>query len=874
MGTTTISSIPLRLGLLVSLLVLSSIPITHALVIPFEMNSVLRRLSSSSYVAYFPGGIRASNEGIVFNAFRRLDTISEEEEKAVASARGAGAIFSNTIRLVRGGTDEFYHNLIVAAKIALCEHDLSSNMVRFVKSSAENAYKVDAASCVRLQVSDQTGKDVVDAYARGLCEVQPNCYWAPIEDGDTIRAKVYDDPGSPMNKDTAKTKLKSWATGVIGFVVPGIVLGVVSLFAMIFFFVCRFCCNRYGSHQSKKIGYTRAQKYRPLLHFVFFSSAVFVVSTAALLYRNSILGSVEEIFQASSSLLYNGSDWVITVRTPLENIRDKVNSSVDLVVMELNGSDFIENGVYGLIGSLRAFGHVAANRTLPEGCSVDSDQSKERYDGTNGNMCLPCEVCTTISTEIEAASDEIEAKANPGIQQLNTVRSQLNDKLVSVADSVRETVDSKVQVANNLIATLDVTRENVDNYHGTFQTYRNEVGIEIMRLFYFAGTVIALGAIGILFALTPLKSMVKLVHVAYTCGFIVIIIIFITSSVVLALGIILGDACEVALIFSTNWTVPLGESARAVDACFQNESLLDVFNLSTQLAFARGGINFPTVNVDSMLDFSVLDSLSAQMQATKEDTFAFRDGYFNEAVEFVNSYASQDTTYCKLGDKYTMGNVLNPWVDNSDSSPQAPVVYIIQRYDPDNSDCSGNPPPDYGQPFVCTNHSNPCQFSAFMGEQFSVLVNLANINNSIAVFINQLQQNLTDVVDFTHEFKTNITNLVGRIEKIKANLENSLIRYVNDFEKAMYCTFIADGFFSIYDAICLHMAPSITMIGLMLLAVGLFLIPVNISLIIGVKMLKARGGSHIVATDAKFTDMKPQQKVSSTSGSSGSEPPF
>ncbi|KAE8878325.1 hypothetical protein PF005_g7432 [Phytophthora fragariae] len=793
--------------------------------------------------------------------YRRLDATSTEAERASARASGVGAFFSNAIRQVRGGTDEFYHNLIAAVKIALCEHDLAKNTVRFVNSSAANVYKDGSGDCVRLRVSNQTDSAAVDAYDEGLCEVQPNCYWAPIEDGDTNRAKVYADPGSAMNKDAANAQLKQWVLGVVGFVVPGIALGVASLLSMIFFLICRCCCNRCGGRYPRTKGYTRAQQLLPLLLFLLLSIAVFVVSTAALLYRDSILGAVDEIFHTSSGLLENGSDWVVSIRTPLENVRDKVNSSVELVIMELNGSDFIENGVYGLIGKLRAFGDFAANRTLPDGCSVNSDQSKDRYIGTNGNVCLPCDACTTISVEIDTASDQIEAKADPGVQQLITVRSQLNDKLVNAADSVRDAVGSKVQLADELLTTLEATREKVDKYDGTFQTSRADFGIDIMRLFYFAVGVIALGVVGILFGLTPLKSLVNLIHVAYVCGFIVLVVIFIVSSVVLALGIVLGDTCEIALIFSTNWTVPLGDSARAVDACFRNESLLDVFNLSTQLAFARGGINFPTIDVSAMLDFSALDNFSSQMQTTEDDTFAFSDAYFDEVVAFVNSYASQDSLYCKLNDEYTIENVLHPWQDNGESSAETPVEYITQRYGSHNTNCSGLPPPDYGQPFVCTSHSNPCQFSAFMGEQFSVLVNLANINNSIAVFVDQLQQNVTDVVDFTHEFKANISSLLGRIERIKDNLKNSLIKYVDDFEKVMYCTFIADGFFNMYDAVCVHMAPSITMIGLMLLAVGMLLVPVNIVLIIGVKRLKARRFGPVMASNTKFTDMKITRKV-------------
>ncbi|KAG7386053.1 hypothetical protein PHYPSEUDO_000721 [Phytophthora pseudosyringae] len=814
----------------------------------FEVNSILRRLDKMTLTA----------AASALRPFRRLDEIAVEEVRAAARASGVGAYFSRAIKQVRGGTDEFYGDVITAAKIALCEHGLGKNSIRFVNSAADNAYKNSDGDCVRLLGSPPVDEEVVRAYDQGQCEIMPNCYWAPIEDGDTRRARVYADPDSTMNKENAATTLKNWLVGVIGFVAPGVILGVLSLFTMLFFLFCRCCCNRCGGRHPRKEGYTRAQKYVPVLLFLIFSMGVFVISTAALLYRNSILGSVDEIFSATSGLLENGSDWVVSIRDPLENIRDKVNSSVDLVIRELNGSDFIEAGVYGLIGRLRAFGEYSANRTLPDGCSVDTDQSKAKYVGTNGNICLPCDVCTTISTEIDAASDEIEAKADPGVQQLITVRSQLDDKLVNVADSVREAVNSKVLVADDLIATLGVTHSKINHYDGIFQSYRDALGVEIMKLFYFAGGVIMVGTAGILFGLLRMKLLANLIHVAYFVGFIVLVIIFILSAVVLALGIVLGDSCEVTLLFTANWTVPLGDSARAVDACFQNESLLDVFNLSSQLSFARGGIHFPTLDVNSMLDFSALDDFSATIAATKETTFEFSEAYFEEVVAFVNTYALQNAKYCKLNDKYTTENVLQPWLDNEEeeTSSDTPVAYITKRYESFNDDCPGVPDLDYGQPFVCTSHSNPCDFSEFMGEQFSVLVNIASIKSSVVDFVDLLQRNVTDVVEFTHEFKTNVTNLLGRIENIKDNLESSLIKYVSDFEKATYCTFIADGFFSIYDAICVHMAPSISMIGLMLLAVGILLVPVNISLIIGVKRLNARRFGPVLPGGTKPTDVK------------------
>ncbi|KAG1698005.1 hypothetical protein DVH05_015489 [Phytophthora capsici] len=773
---------------------------------------------------------------------RRLEEASSEEEKAIVRARRVGV----SIKDARGGTDAFYQELITAGKIALCEYGLEKNSIRFVNRTDDQAYKDSDGDCIRVAGSPLLDEAAVEAYTKGACEVTPNCYWAAIKQGDTRRTKVYGNPGSLVSKDTSSNTIKNWLVGIICFALPGLLLGVVSLLTTVFFLFCRCCCNRCGGRQPRKAGYTRVQKCCPVLLFLVSSMGVFIISTPALLYRNSILGSVDETFRATSGLLGNGSDWVVRIRDPLENIRDEVNSSVAHVIKELNGSDFIEVGVYGLIGKLRAFGVYAANRTLPDGCLVHTDQSKQKYIGNNGNLCLPCDVCTTISLKIGNASDEIEKKAKPGVQQLITVRSQLNHKLVDVADSVREAVDAKALLADNVISTLKTTRGQVDHYDVSFQTQRYDLGVKIMTFFYLSTGVILLGTAGILFSLVRVKLLANLMHLAYFCGFLVLLFVFIVSAVVLALGIVLGDSCEVALIFSTNWTVPLGTSARAVDACFQNESLLNVFNLSSQLSFARGGINFPTINVNAMLDFSALDNFSATFSNTKDAAFNFSGAYFDEVVHFVNSYASQHAKYCKLSDKYTKENALQPWEDNGESSTKSPVEYVIKRYEKDNSVCAGLPNLDYGHPFVCTNHSNPCAFSEFMGEQFRVLGNIATINNSVFDFAAHLQRNVTDVVEFAHEFKSNITNLLDRVERIKDHLQSSLIGYVDDFERAMYCTFIADGFFRIHNVVCVKMAPSIVMMGLLMLGTGTLLIPAVVALIISSERLKARNFSTVV----------------------------
>ncbi|POM63248.1 hypothetical protein PHPALM_27467, partial [Phytophthora palmivora] len=126
-----------------------------------------------------------------------------------------------------------------------------------------------------------------------------------------------------------------------------------------------------------------------------------------------------------------------------------------------------------------------------------------------------------------------------------------------------------------------------------------------------------------------------------------------------------------------------------------------------------------------------------------------------------------------------------------------------------------------------------------MGEQFSLLYQSVEVKKDIDDFVTDLHTSCDSVTTSTTIFETKTKKLNSDIDTIKTNLDSSLIEYVGDFEVAMYCTFIADGFWKIYKALCSDLMPAITMIALMLFFCGIFLIPVNVCLIIGVKRLKA-----------------------------------
>ncbi|KAF1786351.1 hypothetical protein GQ600_4904 [Phytophthora cactorum] len=589
-------------------------------------------------------------------SYRRLDATSTEAE-ASDKANQVGASVRKAIKQLRGGTDKFYHDLITAVKIT---YD-------------------DNGDPVKLPVSKMTDDETVNAYSQGLCEVAPNCYWAEIVDGDTSRAKVYAEAESTMDASAAEAKIKEWATGVIGFVIPGIVLGVLK-------------------------GYTCMQKFLPLLFFLLFAIGVIVVSAAAFLYRGTMLSAVDDLFNATSGTLENGSTWIA-----------------------------------------------------------------------------------------DDAATQVDKNAGPGVKQLSNVKKQLNTKLVEISGNVQSAVDTQVTTANDLIDTVDKTQG--DQVPGLSR----QLGYAIMALFALALVVIFLA---------------NIMHIAYFIGFIILILTFIISAVVLAIGVVLGDACEVTEIFAGNWTVPLGESAKAVDACFQNESLLDVFNLSDKLDFARGGIDFPQLDMSSMFDFSDLEALETSTNNIDEASFGFdKAPSSGSEADYIENYYNA----------YTL-------CTNNGANPDSTTT---------------------GMAYECMSKSS-CSFSAFMKERYTVLFPLATLKAGMENFKAQLSKDVSEITATSGTFETNTKKLNSDINGIKDDLDAHLIEYVGDFEDAMYCTFIADGFWIIYDSLCGDLMPSITMIALMLFLCGLFLIPVNVCLIIGVKRLKAHGNGHIMDTEMKF----------------------
>lgn len=784
---------------------------------------------------------------------RRLDA-NATVNAAVDKANEIGSSVRKAIKQLRGGTDDFYRDLIDAIKIQLCDQlvqgsDQSKNpWVRFVDANDELAYKDSDGNCIKItSPSDQTVKD---AYSQGQCEVKPNCYWAEIEPTDTGRKPVYSITEAEMPKEGAMSLQESedvlmkWAQGLMIFVVPGIILAVLSLLTMILFLLCRCCCNRCGGRSPKEGGYTCMQKFYPVLFFLLFSGGIFAVAGSSLLYQKSVSGAVSDMFDAVANTLDGANGWVGNIKTPLVGIRDKVIDTADDIKTELAGTDFIETGLDGLVGELKEFGGYSAGRTLPDGCTIDPD---DKY-------CLPCQVCTTISTEVSNAADEIETNAGDGVAQLKEVRSSLTDKLVDIATSVKTTVDDVVDMLATFTSTITDAKGQVTDVQDQYEKQKQAQQFGVLAPFVLAIVVVAIGFIGVLFGLTPLKFLAFIIHIAYILGFLALFITFLLAAIFLAVSVVLGDVCEVAAIFTEDWTVALGDEAKGINACFQNTSLIETLSLSDSLEFARGGIKFPdNMNINDMLDFSQLDTFNATIMSTNTSTFQLNATARADVGTIFGDLVNQNAASCTPSDTYTTDTeILEPWTANGEQqNGKTPEQYIEDRYSAMDTDCDYASNPN-AKAFKCKDDTG-CTYSKAVKEVYLNLRSIVLIERDSGAFIDDLHANMTGVMTYTDDFKTKISDFDGKISNIKTDLEGSLLKNVDDFEAAMYCTFISDGFFDIYDALCGDLMPSFTMISLMIFLAGVFLIPVNICLIIAVKRLRARGnGGHVMDNEMKF----------------------
>ncbi|OQR99150.1 hypothetical protein ACHHYP_07238 [Achlya hypogyna] len=772
-------------------------------------------------------------------------------------AREASVNFQNFLTSLRGaGGSTYYDDLFKAIQIELCQYNVDkdghnaqtgeANMAytgadsdilpyfRFVQPSSKFADKDSNDQCRRVS---NPSSNVRTMYNNGYCEVRPNCYWTKLDPTSAVdRLPVYSlNQGTPpatgaMTLDDANTKLTTWIKGFGACVIPSIVLLVLSLLTILLFIICRCCCNKCGGRNGKPGGYSCREKSLPVLFYLLFSIGILSLAGLSYLYSTVITQSVSNIFTIALGLIVTIVDWIASIVSPLNHIGATVQSTATNVGHQLDNSGFIENGLNGIVFRLGDFAANTADVKLPRGCKVGVDR-----------FCTPCGACTTISQQISTAQTQMTTVASTGISSLASARSGIMDLLVSAATEIANLVNSVGDYNEQLQLTIADKKRLITDIQSIWDSNGTLTQGAFLALFALAIVTIALGLLGVFFGLTPLRVLVIIMHLAYIVGFIAIIVTFILSIVFIAFSLLLGDLCKLQVIAASDWTQVFGKDAAAINSCFRaNESLIEVFNLTSSFAFATD-ITFPSLDLSSTLNFSSFDTFVSGIQGVTTSTFNMDPSVTLAFLAALNSNSSTNVNTCHAtGGNYDLTNIFTPWTANNDPMVNgvSPKDYMTAKYQPGVVGVCPDAPAS-----VCTNsNGQPCTFDEFIVDLWLNVTTLQTISLQATQFINDMQTNITNLDNYVDNFKTNVTDLTTTLDGIATTLKNTLIKDVDTIEAQMYCTFVATTYFSLTEQLCSYMTPSFLMIALFLFIMGVFLIPINITLIIMVKRLRHRGG--------------------------------
>ncbi|KAG9404758.1 hypothetical protein AC1031_004963 [Aphanomyces cochlioides] len=765
---------------------------------------------------------------------------------------------------LRGGDSAFYQHLVTTFKIKWCELDVNSDShsdaaevnavfsgsddnylpyYRFVPSASKYALKNSTGQCTQVK---KPSADISRLYNNNYCEVKANCYWRDVDPTSlTDRVPVYTTKQGPQPPDgdyrvsDADEFLKTYAKSFGSVVLPPLILLILSIISIILFIICRCCCNKCGGRQGKPGGYTCMEKFLPILFFLLFAIAILVLAALSYVYWGVVTTSVGNIFDFVQSFIDKTIEWTSNLLIPLNDIGATVISSSDSISTQLDGSGFIEDGLTGITNRLTTFAASTDHVTLPLKCVVGQDA-----------FCTACQVCTNINTQITGVNQQISSAAGSGVSQLKTTRGQIKSSLLDAKSTIRDVVKTATTKQQSLIDTLNKNTQPIVDIHKTWNDNTQVLKYAIVALFALSIVVIVLGLLGILFGLTPLRALVPIMHLAYSIAFIAIIVTFVLSAAFLGVSVLLGDVCQVADILSANWTTVLGDTGKIVDTCFQNTSLIEVLNLAPQLAFATS-ITFPTLDVNSMLSFSSLDQFASTIGSTTSSTFQVDTTLMQTALQGLNNQTTVNQNPCVVSDgRYTVDNILTPWLANSQqqTSGQTGEQYMKSRYSTYNTACNN-------LPTRCSPSATTCQYSDFVTEMWKNVSTLRSIQLDAASFVTNMTTNMTNLVTYVNGWKSNIRGLANNISAIGTSLGGTLIKDVNSIKSLMTCEYVATTYNSIDNEFCVNMVPSFLMIALFLFLMGIFLIPVIITLIIMAKRLRHKhssGGGSGPEGDTKF----------------------
>ena len=693
--------------------------------------------------------------------------------------------------------DEYYFTLVKNIQILLCE-GTNPKESRYAETNLNGGEDCQKNSTDHyIYASDFAGLE-------GQCEGPSTCYWEDVTDDESPRGVKYTpEEVEEANISLSKTTME-WGIPGVGL----IALGILWLLVIFIVAILRCFCGCCGGRSNKK-GYTCCQRWFPLIFYFIFTVLVIASAIFAVLGAIEFNTGVNQTFEAASNGLTRMQRVSLRLYNPLEGAGNTVEGAVNQTRALTNSIDWLVPNYYGI------------EKRFKKIRSLYGDSDDMAFFVTDLNATL-----ATLQTEVK-----------PIVDNMDTTVSTVSDSLAATSGIIIVLIDVGKELLSSFNTTIFELGESVEDANFTDSPMYSLIGDgAILALFVLSLLLICCGCCGIASGYTTCKwddLLMIGMHCTWVIGTVVVFLALFISGLLVSMSIVWYDTCQVMDYSVSNFTRVMGPGyGEQLDAAWNGSSLLEAFNMSSQLEFA----DTLSANFDELGNMNVTESFqeaSAPLAMIDEKLSTYNA---STAMDLFNAMTNNAASSCPYADTYSFANITEPWKDAQHFSAASPswnaqnyarasstetaVAWFTRIYDDS----------------ACTSTVNDGIITSWY--KLSNLTEiLEDIRADIGVSNTFCASTTCPTAEFTFDttvsshislYEGNVSTLFEKVENLTTNMVGELVENIEQVKCIDSIGFVKESYEDVHQAICQTLLNGVLTTAMSFVALGISMIGIVI----------------------------------------------
>ena len=734
---------------------------------------------------------------------------SQYEIDSYASEYGADAssmqkLLEKFLRQPEDYDAEYYLDLVRKAQILTCENSGAKEQ-RYAEIIDDPSKCQQNEAGNRTYAADwTTWMNENNKAVEGRCEGPSNCYWKDITDTSEDRPVKYTEAEVEEAKDFFMGHAKN--TGLYGASL--IALSLLWILIMIIVIILRCCCGCCGG-RAKKEGYTCCQRWTPLIFYILFTIIGIASGVFAALGAIEVNTGVNQVFESAS----NG---VIRVGRTIERLHGPLTRASNIVGGAVNETKNIADDMDWLVP-----GYNGIEKRIKKMRSLYGESEEMAFFVSSVNGTL----------------ETLQQDVKPIVDNMDTTVSAVSEGLVESSAMVLGLIEMGTELLegfNTSVISLGETIESTNPTEGEYYIFIGN-GLPLI-LFVISLLLICCGYCGIASGYTTCKwddLLMIGMHCTWVFGTLIVFLAFFFSGLLMLFGLVWYDSCQILEYSTSNFTQVIGgEYGSAIDNAWNGSSLLEAFNMSSQLEF----IDTLSANFDELDSMNVSSSFNtATAPLSKLDT-TLRVFNGTTAMDFLNGLTDNDAAGCPYDDTFTFANINEPWLDQDSSA--STTWGSTESYARSGTETAvGWFRRIYDAP-ACGTDTNYGIIRAYY-----TLANLTEIVNNIRadIGINSTYCSAAAVTCPTPEFQydtsvnahlvsyeANVTVLFEKVGNLTTNMVGDIVEEIGKVKCVDNIDFLKESYYEVHTALCETLLNGVLQTTVSFVALGIAMIGIVI----------------------------------------------